>query len=51
MDVFAHMWFDEDLVGTQFRTDVGQGAWPDASLQEWIDENWKPKKKSKSKPR
>ena len=24
VDVFAHMWFDEDLVGSQFRTDVGQ---------------------------
>ena len=27
VDVFAHMWFDDDLVGSQFRTDVGQGTW------------------------
>jgi len=51
VDVFAHMWFDEDLVGTQFRTDVGQGTWPDAGVKEWIDENWKPKKIKYEKPR
>ena len=51
VDVFAHMWFDEDLVGSQFRTDVGQGTWPDASVKEWIDEHWKPKKVTYEKPR
>ena len=51
VDVFAHMWFDEDLVGSQFRTDVGQGTWPDAGVKEWIDENWKPKKIRYEKPR
>ena len=50
VDVFAHMWFDEDLVGSQFRTDVGQGTWPDAGVKEWIDENWKPKKIKYEKP-
>ena len=51
VDVFAHMWFDEDLVGSQFRTDVGQGTWPDSSVKDWIDENWKPKKIIYEKPR
>jgi len=50
VDVFAHMWFDEDLVGSQFRTDVGQGTWPDVGVKDWIDENWKPKRISMRNP-
>lgn len=45
VDVFAHLWFDEDLIGTPFRPDVPyQGCWPDESLKYWVEENWKPKK-------
>ena len=45
VDVFAHLWYDEDLAGTPFRPDVpSQGCWPDESLKSWIGENWKPKK-------
>jgi hypothetical protein len=51
VDVFAHLWFDDDLVGSQFRSDVGQGTWPDSSIKKWIEENWKPKKKIYEKPR
>jgi len=51
VDVFAHLWFDDNLVGSQFRSDVGQGFWPDSSFKEWIDENWKPKKITYEKPR
>lgn len=51
VDVFAHLWFDDDLVGSQFRSDVGQGTWPDSSVKEWIDENWKPKKILYEKPK
>jgi hypothetical protein len=51
VDVFAHLWFDEDLVGTNFRNDIGQGTWPDSELKEWIDQNWRPKKIVYEKPR
>jgi len=51
VDVFAHLWFDETLTGSQFRTDVGQGTWPDSDIKEWIDENWKPKKISYEQPK
>ncbi len=44
VDVFAHLWFDENLVGTNFRNDVGQGTWPDSNLKEWISQHWNPKK-------
>ena len=32
------------LLDLKFRTDVGQGTWPDVGVKDWIDENWKPKK-------
>ena len=51
VDVFAHLWFDETLTGSQFRYDVGQGQWPDAGIKDWIDENWKPKKISYEQPK
>jgi hypothetical protein len=45
VDVFAHLWFDENLIGRPFRPDAPQqGSWPDHSLMDWIDNNWKPKK-------
>jgi len=45
VDVFAHLWFDEDLVGKPFRLDAPQqGCWPGKNLMRWIDINWKPKK-------
>jgi len=44
VDVFAHLWFDETLTGTNFRQDVGQGTWPNNEIKKWIDENWSPKK-------
>ena len=45
VDVFAHLWFDEDLVGIPFRSDAPhQGSWPGIELQKWVEENWKPKK-------
>lgn len=45
VDVFAHIWFDEDLIGSPFRSDnPGQGSWPGFELQEWVEKNWKPKK-------
>lgn len=51
VDVFAHLWFDEDLVGSNFRNDVGQGTWPDKEIKKWVDKNWSPKKVSYEKPR
>jgi len=51
VDVFAHLWFDQNLVGTNFRNDVNQGTWPDESIKSWIDENWKPKTIVYEKPR
>lgn len=51
VDVFAHLWFDEDLVGSRFPSSVNQGVWPDAEIKEWINENWKPKKVKYEKPR
>ena len=51
VDVFAHLWFDENLTGSNFRNDVGQGTWPDSDIKEWIDTNWQPKKISYEQPR
>ena len=45
VDIFAHLWFDDDLIGSPFRSDAPyQGHWPDESLKSWVEENWKPKK-------
>ena len=45
VDVFAHLWFDDDLMGSPFRSDAPhQGCWPDETLKSWVEENWKPKK-------
>lgn len=45
VDVFAHLWFDEDLVGKPFRPDAPQqGCWPGKNLMKWVDTNWKPKR-------
>lgn len=51
VDVFAHLWFDENLVGSNFRNDVGQGTWPDDGIKKWIDKNWNPRKVVYEKPR
>jgi len=51
VDVFAHLWFDDSLVGSKFRSDAGQGNWPDAEIKDWIEENWKPKKVKYEEPR
>ena len=45
VDVFAHLWFDEDLVGQPFRPDAPQqGCWPGSNLKKWVEKNWNPKK-------
>ena len=51
VDVFAHLWFDESLVGKNFRNDVGQGTWPDSGFKEWVNDHWNPKKVTYEKPR
>ena len=51
VDVFAHLWFDENLTGSNFRSDVGQGTWPDSRIKDWIDINWQPKKILYEQPR
>ena len=45
VDVFAHLWFDEELSGKPFRPDAPQqGCWPGSNLKTWVEKNWKPKK-------
>lgn len=51
VDVFSHLWFDEDLIGQNFRNDVGQGTWPDSDIKQWISDHWDPKKITYEKPR
>ena len=43
VDVFAHLWFDESVVGRVF-TIPSKGVWPGSEIKDWISENWKPKK-------
>ena len=45
VDVFAHLWFDEELTGQPFRADAPQqGVWPGRNLKKWVERNWNPKK-------
>jgi len=44
VDIFAHIWFDESLAGTPFRTDAPQGCWPTNKIKAEMEQEWNPKK-------
>lgn len=43
VDVFAHIWFDDSLTGTPFRTDANQGIWPEGKIMDEMTKEWNPK--------